>query len=118
MKRTLPWSRSATFLLLWGVAVGLLLLFPTGMIYATAPEEGPVALTPSPEPTITETPTPVPTPTPTSTPTPAPTPVVGPATPEPPVPIPEPATIFLVGSGLAALSGLAAYKRRRSSSGG
>ena len=61
--------------------------------------------TPTPITTPTMTPTTTPGPWPTETPIPPPT-----STPPPPTEIPEPATLLLVGSGIA---GLAAYAHRR-----
>lgn len=94
------WYKAAVLL---GILVLVsLTLWPAGIGFASAPGNPPAALTPSPEPG-------------TATPSPTPTLAPGVATPPPPppVPIPEPATLFLVGSGLAALSGLAAFKRKR-----
>lgn len=75
----------------------------------------------TPTPTVTPTNTPTATPTTPATATPTNTPtntpeVIAPTprpTPPPPQPIPEPVTTILFGTGLAALSGVIAARRRK-----
>jgi carbohydrate-binding DOMON domain-containing protein len=120
-----PASRP-TLLLAALVVVFALTLMPGIGAMSVYAQSSPAVDTPTPEPTDTPTPlptatpTPLPTATPTATetstplPTATPPPTVQPQpTPTPvPVPIPEPITTVLFGTGLAALAGAVAARRR------
>lgn len=128
-----PASRP-TLLLAALALVFALVLMPGIGVRAAFAQDNPAADTPTPEPTETPTPTATPTDLPTATPTNTPTntpepgaptatptntPLPGAPTDTPtpapapvPVPIPEPITTVLFGTGLAALAGAVAARRR------
>jgi outer membrane biosynthesis protein TonB len=106
--------------LLFALVVGLVLVVGIAPAHVALAQDAPAVDTPTAEPP-TETPTVLPpTATPTLTPvpptvTPDPTATTAPVpTPTPaPVPIPEPVTTVLFGTGLAALAGAIAARRRK-----
>lgn len=99
------------------LVIGLAAL-PVGIAFAQGGEPN-VDNTPTPTATPTNTPTVTPTGTPTNTPTNTPTvtitvtPHPTRVPPPPPQSIPEPVTTILFGTGLAALSGVIAARRRK-----